>query len=285
MFWQVLTIEHTKITRRSMFRVLLILIALIVLIIQLVLFGTHENGINGLAIPEEERLGLAEAVTWPGALVNILTYISGNAFGGLFFVILVGALTASEYTWRTMQLWLIRGISRPLLIVAKFTALLLPAMLLVMVAFLIGGSITALTSIHINDTLNLNQLDYAQMALSILRTVYSLLPYGALTFFLAMVSRSSVVAISGGLSYVLLLESLLIQLLGLLGEPVRAVVRFLPNRLSENILAANQLALGVEWSATSGLLDPWAAALGIACWTLLFLGLSQWIFTKQDLGE
>jgi ABC-type transport system involved in multi-copper enzyme maturation permease subunit len=284
MFLPVLSIERTKITRRSMFRVLLVLIAIIVLIIQLVLFGTYENGIKGLAIPKEERLSLAEAVTWPEALVNILTYTSGNTFGGLFFVILVGALTASEYTWRTMQLWLSRGVSRSLLIIAKFTVLLLPAMVLVVVAFIMGAFTTALTSVHINGTLNLDQLDTIQTALSVLRTACTLLPYGALTFFLAVVSRSTVVAIGGGLSYVLLFESLLMQLRGLLGEPLRDLVQFLPNRLSENLLVANQLALGVERSTTSGL-DPWAAAIGIGCWTLLFLGLSLWAFMRQDLSQ
>jgi ABC-type transport system involved in multi-copper enzyme maturation permease subunit len=285
MFWHALSIENTKITRRKIFWVLLILIALIVLIIQLVLFGTYENGMGGLAIPEDERLSLAGAITWPGALVNNLTYVGGSAFGGLFFVILVGAVTAQEYTWRTLHLWLSRGVSRPVLVFAKFTALLLPAFLLVIIAFLISGLITAVTSIHINDALYLDQLNFVQLLLSILRTAYTLLPYGALTFFLAVVSRSTVVAISGGVSYVLLLESLISQLMELLGDPLRSLVQYLPDRLSESLLVVNQLALGFERVSVTSAGDSWMAALGIALWTFLFLGLSLWIFQNQDLKE
>jgi ABC-type transport system involved in multi-copper enzyme maturation permease subunit len=285
MFWHVLSIENTKITRRKIFWVQLLLIAIIVLTIQLVLFGTFENGMGGLAIPEEERLSLASAITWPGALVNILTYIGGNAFGGLFFVILVGAVTAQEYTWRTLHLWLSRGVSRPVLISAKFTALLLPAILLVSIAFLIGGLMTAATSIHINDALYLDRLNFMQLFLSILRTAYTLLPYGALTFFLAVVSRSTVVAISGGVSYVLLLESLISQLMEILGGPMQNLVQYLPNRLSERILIVNQLTFDMERGAIVSVGDSWIAMLGIASWTFLFLGLSLWIFLNQDLKE
>jgi ABC-type transport system involved in multi-copper enzyme maturation permease subunit len=285
MFWHVLSIENTKITRRKIFWVLLFLIALIVLIIQLVLFGTYEKGMGGLSIPEEERLSLAGAITWPGALVNILSYIGGSAFGGLFFVILVGAVTAQEYTWRTLHLWLSRGVSRPVLVLSKFTALLLPAILLVIIAFLIGGLTTAVTSIHIKDALYLDQLNFMQLLLSILRTAYTLLPYGTLTFFLAVVSRSTVVAISGGVSYVLLIESLISQLMELLGEPLRGLVQYLPNRLSESLLVVNQLTLDIERGSNASTGHSWMAALGIALWTFLFLGLSLWVFQNQDLKE
>ncbi|MCB9007265.1 MAG: hypothetical protein H6656_07880 [Ardenticatenaceae bacterium] len=42
--------------------------------------------------------------------------------------------------------------------------------------------------------------------MSIGRTAFTLLPYAALTFFLAVVSRSTVVAIGGGLAYAMLIE-------------------------------------------------------------------------------
>jgi ABC-type transport system involved in multi-copper enzyme maturation permease subunit len=268
-----------------MFWVLLVLVALIVLIIQLVLFSTYEKGMGGIPIPEEERLSIKGAITWPGALVNVLTYIGGSAFGGLFFVILVGAVTAQEYTWRTLHLWLSRGVSRPLLLVAKFIALLLPAMLFVLIALLIGGSITALTSIQIDESLHLDQMNFVQLGLSILRTACTLLPYGALTFFLAVVSRSSVVAISGGVSYVLLLENLLLQLLGLMGGAMREMVRYFPNQLAENLLSVNHLTVRTGSVTSAGSVDPWTAAVGIALWTLLFLGLSLLVFQKQDLSE
>jgi ABC-2 type transport system permease protein len=285
MFWHVLSIERSKINRRRMFWIMLVLIALLMLVIQFVIFSTYEEGISGIAMPEEELLNIRQMITWPRALVNVLTYVGGYAFGGLFFVILVGAVTAQEYTWRTLHLWSSRGISRPLLLGAKFTALLIPALMIVLAALLIGGFFTAITSNHVSNSLHLDQLKISQLILSVFRTTLTLLPYGALTFFLAVVSRSTVVAISGGLSYVLLLENLLIQLLGLIGEPLREVGQYMPIKLAESLLSANQLAVGLESNASTSALNPWTAAIGIVFWTLLLVSLSMWIFQKQDLKE
>ena len=225
MFWHLLSTENTKIVRRRMLWVVLALIALMVLVIELVIFGTIEKGLSGTAMPAEDRLNVLQTITWPGALVNVLTMIGGNAFGGLFFVILVGAVTSQEYSWRTLHLWLSRGVPRPTLRLANFAALITPALLIVLTALVAGGVITAIISFNINNTLHLDQMNFSQLFLSVLRTAYTLLPYGALTYFLAVISRSTVVAVSGGLAYVLLLENILIQMLGLLREPLQRLIQ------------------------------------------------------------
>jgi ABC-type transport system involved in multi-copper enzyme maturation permease subunit len=71
----------------------------------------------------------------------------------------------------------------------------------------------------------------------------------------------------------------------LLGDPLRSLVQYLPDRLSESLLVVNQLALGFERGPVTSAGDSWVAALGIALWTFLFLGLSLWIFQNQDLKE
>jgi ABC-type transport system involved in multi-copper enzyme maturation permease subunit len=285
MFWHLLSTENTKIVRRRMLWVVLALIAIVVLVIEMVLFGAIENGLSGTAMPAEDRLNALQTITWPGALVNVLTMIGGNAFGGLFFVILVGAVTSQEYSWRTLHLWLSRGVPRPTLRLANFAALITPALLIVLTALVAGGVITAIISLNINNTLHLDQMNFSQLFLSVLRTAYTLLPYGALTYFLAVISRSTVVAVSGGLAYVLLLENILIQMLGLLGEPLRRLIQYLPSTLANCLLALNQAAIGVEGASTAGLGTPLIATMGIAAWSFLFLGLSLWIFQRQDLSE
>ncbi|NIM95967.1 MAG: hypothetical protein GTO18_19890, partial [Anaerolineales bacterium] len=79
MFWYVLSAENTKIFRRRMLWAMLALIAILVLVIEIVLYGTAKNGLSGIAIPAEERSNILQMITWPGALVNILTLIGGNA--------------------------------------------------------------------------------------------------------------------------------------------------------------------------------------------------------------
>ena len=283
MFWKVLSIENTKIYRRKLFWVELALMALMVLFLQIAIDASVKTSINGAAMTAEDRLEINEVITWPGALVNVLNLAGGNAIGGLLFVVLVGAITAQEYNWRTLHLWLSRGIPRPLLGAAKFTALLLPALLIVLAALVTGSIITGIISVQIDGSLHLDQVNLLQLLYSVARTTYTLLPYGALTFLLAVASRSTVVAISVGLSYALLLESVLMQLLGLLGETLRSITQYMPAALGNSLLVLNQATNMVASSPSSSSVDPLIAALGIAAWTLLFLGLSLLILQRQDL--
>jgi ABC-type transport system involved in multi-copper enzyme maturation permease subunit len=112
-----------------------------------------------------------------------------------------------------------------------------------------------------------------------------LLPYGALTFLLAVASRSTVVAISGGLAYVLLIENILEQVIGLLEEPISQIMGFLPGSMARSLLTLNQASGGIASSIEAGSMSPMNAAIGIAAWTLFFLGLSLFIFNRQDLSE
>lgn len=281
MFWNVIYNEHTKIFKRRMFWVELGLMALLVLGFQFTLYAI----LRGTAIPAEERSLFTQMITWPNGLVNILSYSGGNALGGLFLTILVGAVTAQEYTWRTLQLWLSRGIPRLHLGIGKFVALLLPALLIVLTAVVTGGVFTAIFSAQSNGSLHLDQTDFLHLGLSILRTTYTLLPYGAFTFLLAVASRSTVVAISGGLAYVLLIENILTQVLGLFDVPLSQLAGFLPGSMAKSLMSLNQAPGGVASSVVPGFLTPMNAAIGIGAWTLFFLGLSLVLFQRQDLSE
>lgn len=285
MYWKVFSIENTKIYRRKLFWVEIALMALMVLVLQIAIDATVDASINGAAMTADERTEIKQMITWPGALVNVLNLASGNALGGLLFVVLVGAITAQEYNWRTLNLWLSRGIPRSLMGAAKFTALLLPALLIVLAAMVTGGAITGLLSVQIDGSLHLDQVNLLQLLYSVIRTTYTLLPYGALAFLLAVASRSTVVAISVGLSYVLILESILMQLLGLFGETLRSMIQYMPAALGESLFVLNQAIDMAASNPSASSVNPWIAALGIAVWTLLFLGISLFIIQRQDLTE
>jgi ABC-type transport system involved in multi-copper enzyme maturation permease subunit len=113
-----------------------------------------------------------------------------------------------------------------------------------------------------------------------------LLPYAALTFFLAIASRSTVVAIGGGLAYAMLIEGVLVQLLACVGGTWAKVSQYLPAGLSNSLAALNRVSEG----ASSGLvtqmdgLSSGTAVLGIALYTILFVGLALLAFRRQDLS-
>jgi ABC-type transport system involved in multi-copper enzyme maturation permease subunit len=285
MFWNILQNENIKIFKRRLFWVEIILLALIVLGILLALFITVETNRNGSGLLSDERSILLETLTWPEAWNNVIRLAGWDGFGPWFLIILVGAVTAQEYTWRTLQISLSRGISRPLLVMAKLTALFIAGLLIVSTVLVVGGITTAIFSKMINGSLNLHQLDVSHMFSSIGRAIFTMLPYGCLAFFLAVASRSTVVAISGGLVYILVLENLITSSAGLLGEWCSQVVLYLPGGLANSLLILNDASLGLASSSEMNTVSPVHAVVGMTAWTLFFTGLSLWVFHRQDLAE
>src|SRR5574341_1713770 len=154
----------------------------------------------------EARAQMQQMVTWPVGLLTALNFSRGNSLGSLLLIILVGAVVGQEYTWRTLHLWLSHGTPRAALLIAKFAALLVPIALIVLTPVLVGGALTAYFTVALNGALDLASVDFGEVGLRILGTAYTLLPYAALAFLLAVVTRSTVAAIGGSVAYSLLIE-------------------------------------------------------------------------------
>ena len=76
MFWQILVNENTKILRRRLFWIEIVLVAFIVTGLLLALYITVETNRNGAGLPSDERLMMMEMVTWPGALAIAQIFIT-----------------------------------------------------------------------------------------------------------------------------------------------------------------------------------------------------------------
>ncbi len=286
MFWNILSNEHTKILRRAMFWIELALLALLVAGLYACLYAVFQlklSDTGGQAMPPEAVAQLKESLVWPTALLNALGFAGGTGLGNLLVIVLVGAVTAQEYTWRTMPLWLSHGVSRTALLGAKFGALLLPTLLIVCTPLVASGALTALFSWQLDGSLHLNQLNPGHLALSTLRTALTLLPYAALAFLLAVATRSTVAAVGGGVAYALIIEGLLSQILALVGGGAAQVVHYLPNGLSAALLTLNQANMTAGLKVSASGISPEVAALGLVLYTLLFCSLAVVIFRRQDL--
>jgi ABC-type transport system involved in multi-copper enzyme maturation permease subunit len=238
---------------------------------------------SGEALPPEALAQLRASLVWPTALVDALGFAGATGLGNLLVIALVGAVTAQEYTWRTMPLWLSHGVSRSALLGAKFGALLLPTLLVVLTPLVASGVLTAFFSLQLDGSLNLSRLDLGHLALSTLRTAYTLLPYAAFAFLLAVLTRSTVATIGGGLAYALILEGLLSQILSLAGGWAARLVQYLPNGLSAALLTLNQASMNTGMQVAASGITPEVAALGLGLYTLVLLGLAVIAFRQQDL--
>ncbi len=281
MFWNILSLEHTKIFRRRMFWVELALVALLVVGLDIGLFAFYHltPSADGPALPPEAVAQIKSTLVWPTALPSMLVLVGRTGLSTLLVITLVGAATAQDYTWRTMPLWLSRGASRPALLWAKFGALLVPTLLIVLAPLAASAVPTALFSWLMDGSLHLDQLNPGGLALSVLCLTLSLLPYAGLAFLLAIATRSTVAVIGGGLAYTLIVENLLAQILSLFGGWVARAMQYLPGGLSNVLLTLGQ---GGPQAASGGL-TPEAAAIGLGLYTLLFCGLALLIFRRQDL--
>jgi ABC-type transport system involved in multi-copper enzyme maturation permease subunit len=291
MFLNILSIENTKILKRRMLWIELGILATLLIVLYGIVYAAMQANTSQQEVPAEARTVLREIIIWPGALLNALSFAGGNNLGGLLLIVLVGTVTAQEYTWRTMHLWLSRGIPRSTLLGAKFTSLLLPALLIVVTPLVFGGGITAIFSLAMDGNLHLDQLNFGNLLLSAVRTTYTLLPYAALTFLLAIVTRSTAAAIGIGLAYSLLVEGVASQIFILIGGIFRDLIVYLPGSLAEGLLKLNQSAMsghvviGSQEVPTIKYLAPVPSVIGIALWTLFFLVLAVWAFRRQDLTE
>lgn len=271
MFWNVLVVEQSKVIKRKILWVemsILLAMALFVLAISFMVVDTPEKVLD---------------VTWPGAPPLLLRQFT--AMAGLFVVVLVASVVAQEYSWRTLHLMLSRGIPRSTLLAAKFGAVLLPVLLIVVAPLLVGIPITGLFTYWHDGSLDLTQLNYVGLVVGMLGGVYVLLPYAAGAFALAVLSRSTVTAIGAGVAFALV-ENIGLQLLHELGGLAAEVAQFSPAMLSGSILRGLTGETSQAISNTGQplvYLDPVVAIAIVALYIGTFLIAAYAAFARQDI--
>lgn len=275
MFWHILRMESAKVFGRRLLWIGLVFAIAPMVFAFIGLFNLDHS--------------TARYWLWPGGLTSALAFANGYSpgygYAAYLIAVVVGVVTAQEYSWRTMQLWLSHGIPRPLLLLAKFV-LALASVLLIVLAFLLVGSVVAIIlTLLSHGAAQSDPIDIGALLLSYLRTCYGILPYVALTFLLVVATRSAAVAIGGLVLFMLAIELPLTALLPLLGKGFAQAAQFLPAGLAQSMNQQNYTAahLTVTTFVSAGRPDPLIAALCIAAYTLVLLSVSLWIFRRQNL--
>lgn len=226
---------------------------------------------------------------WPDSLIYGLGYASGYAswtsYGTYLLIVLVGVSVGQEYGWRTLQLWLGHGVSRRSVLTAKMLLSLGLAVGIVFLCVLVVAAISAVFSLVVHGGVAFASVDPGQLAAGVARTVFSMLPYAALTFLLAVATRSTLVAIGGSIAFVAVLETALLQILPHLGGALDRIVQFLPAGLSSALNAPNAAIAGASAVTTASQPTPLQAAVGIAIYAVVLSGLAFIVFERQDLTQ
>ena len=222
MFWNILLLEKDKLFNRYIFWIELAILALIIVLTD---FGLY---LISLGLPHSASAALARSFTWPFGLIGGVGLAGSHAIGGLLLIILIGTVTAQEYSWRTVHMWLCHGVARPLLMSAKFVAALLPTGIVLLTSLIVGTILSGCFTYALHGNLSISFSEAKQVAAFFLVTGYSLLPYIALTFLLAVLTRSVGATIGISLAFVFLVENILYSTLLLLGGVASQIVQYLP---------------------------------------------------------
>jgi ABC-type transport system involved in multi-copper enzyme maturation permease subunit len=278
MFATLWAIEQRKTFKRTVF---VITLAGTAALLVLLVLGTHFS--TQVAAQQGGGMGELPSMLWPSGMVVVLTdFLSPGFIGGIVPVILATAFLVEEYRWGTLQLWLSRGVPRSTVLGAKAAALVLPLLLTLVAATLIGGGASGLLTHLSVGPGSTEQVNTAQLVLSMLRTLTAMLPVAALTLLLGVLTRSTAGTLGAAMGYLLLGEQLLGGLLSLTGLSTAAI--YLPITVSTLLTVYNQtLIQGFEATAAIPVGQAPAFA-GTLLWTALFLGLAMWRFNRQDLS-
>jgi ABC-type transport system involved in multi-copper enzyme maturation permease subunit len=284
MLWNLFCNETTKLLRRALYWVgLAILLGMCVLLFGLFYSVVQTADVTQSPLPPEQVESLRQTLTWPGSFYAILKLGGAGPVGSLLAIILVGTVIAQEYVWRTINLSIGRGVSRIRVLTAKLFSLLAALMGWLVIPVVFAGVVSAFFTWQVQGGLDFSVIDLPHLGWSILRGMYALFPVISMTFCLALATRSTVTAVGIAAGYFIVFETLLVQLLGLLGGGIASrIIAFLPGMLSMGLLQANDPAGAV---GIGFLLSPNAAAAAIAVFTTVMLGLSFQIFRRQDLAS
>ncbi|GAB4250737.1 MAG: hypothetical protein Kow00122_08300 [Thermoleophilia bacterium] len=259
MFANVFSAQQIKSLRNPVLWIELLLVAGVAALVTVLL-----NTVGDLA---EDRSGSAA-----GQVIDMVKTMSG--LGAALAVVLAGALMAQEYSWRSLHLWLSMGVSRRTFLWTKFLSLLVPMALF----FVTAATITAAFAFALMNDVPATFAGWeGELALALGAGLYSLLPYAALAVFLAVLGRSMLVAVGGGLGLTLIAENLFVQLANLIGGGAVEVIRYLPSMLSQGLLESDaSLVEPLGSGASAGL---------IGLYTLVLLAAATYLLRRQDLSD
>ncbi len=238
--------ETFRIVRRRMPWVLMIVLAVTAAALYLIMWGTSRSAQFSAA----EQADLLDSLSLGSVLETGIGLVA--MIGTLFAIILASSLAATEYGWGTIRTLLPRSPGRGSLLAAKLVVIAVFAMMLMLVGMVVAFGVSAvITSIEDLDR-DVDAGFLGETLLSLLRGWFTMLPYAALAFMVALLARSSAAGISVSAA-LLFLEG---QILSLVAAAGGALERLPEAFISENVQTL--LTMGGASPQDEGLPGPLA---------------------------
>lgn len=202
-----------------------------------------------------------------------------SGLGSVMLIVFAASHVGTEFGWGTFRTLLAHGASRTGFLVSKTVSLVLYAL-----AFMILGTLAAIgASYVVSSVANLSVgagVDFAEVARVAAKSAYTFLPYMALAMAIAVWSKAAGAGIAAGL-VVNFTESIVAGILVSLNRDYAQIVNW---GISRNASALTQTAQGVAADPTAATLpDPTRAAIVLAAYCVIFIGLAYWRLRSRDV--
>lgn len=229
--------------------------------------------------PTSDRPDMQESVMVSNIFENGMQMF--GFFGGILMVIVASSLIGSEYSWNTLRPLVARASSRSGLLSAKWILVALYTLLMVLVGIVGSIVVSMVTSLLMDTSVSIPADIWDDFAIGAVRWFVASIPYTALAFAVALITRSNAagIAIGIGVSFV---EPLIFGLISLLAETLEAVQEY---GIAWNV---QQLA-NISTQDDGGFMDPvpasqvWQSAGILGVYVAIFVVTSYVIFNRRDI--
>jgi hypothetical protein len=265
MFFKLLSIEWTRLSRRALLWVTLVL-------------STAYMTLGLANFYKTNQIELLDGtLKMPGMAFDLATSLDQLLFLMPVLVIFAANLMGNDYSQRTNQHWLMRA-SRSTSLLSKFAILVGFTFFVQLLAMGIGWIVGVYFKTFVYQVPNLNNLNALATLAAPLYMTLVYLPYIALTLLIAVSVRSTFFSLALGLGYTQILELLLVGifhkdwtkwLLLNLHFSASFLLNSIGNRTAE---------------LHSHIMAPIPALLTASTYTLLILILTAWLYRRQDVG-
>ncbi len=254
----------------------------------------HEGSFSGgttrfQALSDPQIAELKRQLSLPGIFGTVLG--QANSTGGICAIILAAGFLGGDYSWGTLRVLLTRAPRRGLYLLAKLITMLLGLLAAIAIALLIGSLIGLACAAGLGLPSQLSPRDLLVLPFGVLRSVYIILPYVMLTMASAILGRSVLAGVGGGLSFLALdVSAGSLNTIGEVDPLVRLLVNLLLQPNINTLVVLNSQLFGLDQSVLVSGLDlsqlpsPLQASLVIGAYCALFFWGAYRMLLRRDVA-
>ena len=199
----------------------------------------------------------------------------------IMIVVVASGLIGSEYGWNTLRPLVARSASRTDLLSAKWIVVGLYSIFMVIVGVLVSLMASSIVSVFMGADISLSVAVWDDMALGTLRWVSATMPYAAIAFAAALLTRSNAAGIAIGIG----LNFAEVLVLGLLLELIDGFETVGEYGINWNV----QQVVNITTEDGGAMMDPvstgqlWKSIVILAFYCVAAIVGSFMVFTRRDI--